>query len=955
MHYISWVEDFDELGSAWDPATLGAEEINGPANADDLSEILDLRSTALAGRFPFLGKVRNEVLVNSNGWLQFDDMNNLPCQYIWRYIQNSIDTFPIYSCWQTGYTQYDSRDSKDYNSSYLGGIAVYLSDLYPAYSYPVATIKWSNTSDSDGIIVHWIKNPFYGMRDAEVTAHARMRQDGHISIYWETLNFVHSECEAVGICTTKSLIAGIRNSVSADEQSFLMTTQAQDDNAAYTWATKVKGVYPHSGVSSMQQGKLFHMCPFSDSWSLTPDFLQQSIASNVTLYTLYSSCEAEFANIECSFASSTSSSPTTYTSVAHFIRPDDGEGYPRFTCEVPTMILATIDVYTVDLRGVFTSAVTADDGSTTFLSLLPQVDVDAGSFALGVVAGGDGNLAKIDPCVATAALSLSAAATGCGACTLSRNLTSCVTGDFTCPSVESPVDCQGNCPAATGPVGTAYAYDTVTLMKWSWSARNFFYKDTSICCNVTDIDCAGECHGGRQIAPTLTNVTVGSTGAALYDNQCCDPLMLTPDGTGCCFESIPDCWGNCGGNATVDCMGVCVYWHSEGTWPDCNGICGGSSIANICGDCYNASYAGAASVITDKEECLAKLDVTNPDPYTDLTTADNFQAAALRHINITQYATKGEQFLHVSLGLSYQTHILSSRGEAEEEVSSSSSSSSGLRGREQGLAVGDESKSMVVKVEIKNERPFALNISVNEEHSQYSTKVPTLLYDAAPFELACCNATHTIEVTVDYSQVFDRPTGDNTGWDWGIKPLTITSKPVLHGGMISTTNIELYDLIFYPWTTDCETINDHGECGYAPKCIYCVTSSPGRSLQEVPQSESESESETESDYYAQSYTGHKMELTQQSRQESESSSITSTGRSLFLVYTTEMRPNTNKDGPLGGFCASGFEQDTCNTLIAGLTVYEINTEYMKIWMPIFFIIIFAAAVVVKLSIGVKEQ
>ena len=63
MHYVSWIESFDEEESSepdsdWytNDGTTRSRNLYGAANADDLSERVDLTGTALNGRFPFLGR-----------------------------------------------------------------------------------------------------------------------------------------------------------------------------------------------------------------------------------------------------------------------------------------------------------------------------------------------------------------------------------------------------------------------------------------------------------------------------------------------------------------------------------------------------------------------------------------------------------------------------------------------------------------------------------------------------------------------------------------------------------------------------------------------------------------------------------------------------------------------------------------------------------------------------------
>jgi hypothetical protein len=883
MHYVSWTETFNEVASSWSADNLGAEEIFGAANADDLSARVRFGETGLRGRFPFLGKDRYEMLVNSNGWIQFDNTNTLPCQYIYRYIRGHSDTFPIYSCFQTGYS--NGKYSKNLNTTYYGGIGVYLTDLYPTYNYPTANIKWSNTSEGDGIIVHWIKNPFFEKNlrnESQITVHSRLKSDGQVSIYWESLDgFTQSECEEYRICETDNMIAGIRDSVRSDQESFLTTTTAQDHTALNTWYTLVKGVYPARGISEMQAGRLYHMCPFSDSWTLSPNYAKQyGSATNVTFYAMYTSCASQFASYKCTFTRVSDS--TTSHAPAHYYKGNYTDQwytyYPSYVCEVPNAVLnADLGEYTVDLFGVFSVAVQTDAGSVTELSLLPETDIASRSFSLRLEQG-NRSLDANNDCAVSAALATSVGSSGaCYPCSMRWNVTTCMFKQSSCPtSMLAPADCRGQCPAASGAVGVPYLYDTVTLISYDWSDRSFLYKHTSTCCNTSVIDCAGECNGGRHIAPTLTAEATGRDGRALMDNRCCSPLMLTPDRTGCCLNNPPDCAGKCGGNATVDCLGYCQVWHSNGTWNDCAGICGGNSFENACGDCYNQSYSGAVPGLNNSGICRAVLEVTNPDPYLDITTADRNSVENMVHLNASEFDQQIDTYIFLSkIDLSYTQ-----------------------KGEQDGL---------IVTIPLKNERPFALNVSLRQDYADYRSKFPTLSHPSGDIILPV-NSTTTIEVTVDASYVYNRPVKmtSNTKSLWGIKPLTIESRPVLHDGMITTRNIENYTIVIFPVTTDCDAIATFEDCSYAPKCIYCSTSDPGRSLRET----------TDEDKVQQR-------------------------RSLYLTYTTSLRPVGKPRADLGGFCTSGFMQERCDSLLLGMGYGEVNPEAMKWWLPTFFLIVLA--------------
>ena len=404
----------------------------------------------------------------------------------------------------------DVRKSMTFNTTYYGGIGVYTTDLYPPYNYPESSVSWSNTACGTGVIVHWLNVPYYDFRNEKVTVHSRLKQDGQVTLYWESIGMA---CVEAGECDATYLMAGIRDSIQSREKSFLTTTAEQDALAKDVWKTPVKGVYPGK-VDSLQPGKLFHMCPISDSWSIAPSYFEQNAATTITLTTLATSCNAQFAGIRCVFVGSADGG-SEYASAASFNYAPDENGAPFYTCVVPDEVSASAGAYLVDLVGVFDNPVLTELGSTNAVSLLPQADLQKGTVTVNVVAPGDAHLDQPDLCVATEALSQVSDKAGCGPCALSKQMMDCVTGDFACPAVASPQDCHGECPPPLAPQTTDYVpkeWDTLNFMSWNWTDRNFYYKDTSTCCEAAEIDCAGVC-SGRKIALSKTAIDAREDGS----------------------------------------------------------------------------------------------------------------------------------------------------------------------------------------------------------------------------------------------------------------------------------------------------------------------------------------------------------------------------------------------------------------------------------------------------------
>merc|ERR1712146_524770 len=149
----------------------------------------------------------------------------------------------------------------------------------------------------------------------------------------------------------------------------------------------------------------------------------------------------------------------------------------------------------------------------------------------------------------------------------------------------------------------------------------------------------------------------------------------------------------------------------------------------------------------------------------------------------------------------------------------------------------------------------------------------------------------------------------NTKVLWGIKPFTIKSRPVLHDGMIATKNIETYSVVLFPVTTDCSTITSYEDCGYAPKCIFCTTSTSGRSLREESQQQQH--------------------------------------RAMYLTYVAALRPKGKNNVEIGGFCTSGFLQESCDSILMDLGHQKSDLETMEWWLPIFLLITLGFAAALK--------
>ena len=256
----------------------------------------------------------------------------------------------------------------------------------------------------------------------------------------------------------------------------------------------------------------------------------------------------------------------------------------------------------------------------------------------------------------------------------------------------------------------------------------------------------------------------------------------------------------------MDCLGICQVWASQGTWTDCAGKCGGSAVSNVCGDCFNGTtgLGDPYSSVAEVGDCRASLNVMNLAPYSPLTPGELSFLMNLRNINLSQYL-QSDTFVNVRLDVSYRTSV---------DVPSAKHN---------------------VTFTVTNQRNYTMNVSVSDEPwgSTYRDKYPKLSFNSNPLLLPA-HSSADIVVTVETSDIYRMEVQMSTDGlvEWGPKPTIITSSPAEREGLIGSTNIVLYDVVLFPVTSDCAVIPDAASCGYAPRCIYCITSSPGRSLLE---------------------------------------------------------------------------------------------------------------------------
>jgi len=605
----------------WDWNSRKGALLEDITNADDLYHHMDLTKTSLLGKFPFLGVQRTSMDIGSNGYLQFDSSNCPPCVSSYFALDNYRIwplSMCFMSFWGADMpisfqSTYFGVIAIFLTDLYPGAGQPYARVAWNNYTLPETTAlrrrfhrnahvqEAVDRKELDGVIIHYIGVPFYNASfQSNVTARARLQRNGHVTIFWDDLGYDPAKCGFS--CQVEQRQAGIRDSVHLNSSSFLHTGTMQQNIAKINWKNQVPGVYPPSSAS-VQNSTLFHMCPFSDAWCMRPNLLAAAIdldaattasqaanAPNVTFRTLSFSCQEEFSSYACLFSTADSTNPlygapftpsyvaaaTSGLAVASSVATVmDNTRNLVFMCKIPPTVLSTKGKYLVSLLAVFDRDVNVEGTMKSYVSLIAPAPLSstipsyqADTLPLEIVDSTDPKLLASNQCSATVALNVTtdlekAPANGdikCGVCALCNNLVEqCIldSGKLACNDTLVVPDCKGYCSNLNSTMVTRdihYDMDTLTF-----PYTNFFGVIAgNQCCDEELLDCSGRCNEGRKIAQSVQRAEDYNKhdGSPLYPNVCCDKRMLNNQGQ-CCYNTVPDCAGTCGGPAKIDCMGVC--------------------------------------------------------------------------------------------------------------------------------------------------------------------------------------------------------------------------------------------------------------------------------------------------------------------------------------------------------------------------------------------------------------
>ena len=193
-----------------------------------------------------------------------------------------------------------------------------------------------------------------------------------------------------------------------------------------------------------------------------------------------------------------------------------------------------------------------------------------------------------------------------------------------CDGLDSDMDCNGDC------FGSAFIDSCDQCVEGeTGDDENWAFDCAGVCFGPNEVDDCGVCDDNPE-----------NDGADDLGCGCFEPAPLTyyfdsdQDGLGAgegllfCLDEVPEGWvdnnddtePNCATNDTDDC-GLCGGGNAA---MDCNGICFGYALEDDCGICddnpdndgetCHSPFANDQSVLTDEDECVTfDLDAFDPD------------------------------------------------------------------------------------------------------------------------------------------------------------------------------------------------------------------------------------------------------------------------------------------------------------------------------------------------------
>lgn len=417
-----------------------------------------------------------------------------------------------------------------------GAIAGYLADL-TAFTVHNSSVSVVQNKDVTSVRYRGLNVWGYSnTSDPRLDFNINLYSDGTTSIEYEDIvplgNIVPSfkQCDwLTGLVTSSDTISSGRGVVTTDQLSI----------QKYVWDTKGKGVYPalHSNVTS---GTRFVACPLSTSWCASPSLLR-STTTHLNITALSLGCVLRNFDVN---------------STIDIAIQLDNSSFPPVV--VNASLVSSCAPIVAAGRNTTTSAPVGFECDLTGISL-------SSYFSTGLIymhilwkpsRHGHAEYTSVGDTVFPVPLQFNSTTPGdtdVVMCALNQEMGECAACEV-CNSYRNYTEEVLSCLSLSCPPPTAADYITnASLLSFSTSPvlqslyttpscsrrceRSFTEQlaNHDVCCEVSEIDCIGDCHGGA-----LEGV---------------DP----DDGhTICCRASQPpDCFGVCGGPAMIDTCNVC--------------------------------------------------------------------------------------------------------------------------------------------------------------------------------------------------------------------------------------------------------------------------------------------------------------------------------------------------------------------------------------------------------------
>ena len=421
--------------------------------------------------FNFLGINVKEIFLNANGAVHYSYVQ--PCPPL-NYFAVAQDTF---------------------NKTYYNVISGYLTDLDPSKSRD-GLITY--TVNQEAVTINFQNIPYYNST-LEQSFQIILYKDNHIEIDYQKI--IKSEILPQENFWASGLRGGNMN-------DYVYFTPEQVNFALAEWGTTVPGISPRQ--DEVKSGNKFTICPVAREWCVTPSSLIHNgthiVVSTLNMSTVLLSCAT---TVEYGVILYNHTLSYTIASVPCRI---DGNSTTLY-CSIPALPYASTS------GGVFVQPAWRNI-TTSLFTPLPvepmQLNVTGSDSQHGVAA-----------CANNPASDQYCGAASCGICN----------GNYSClhlPCVNTTDTMEVTNTATSG------IYERVTCMNNTcpvYASNDMYYIDyttAAVCCQLSEMDCAGKCSGTAAVARDHSG--------AVY---CCEDV------------SKIDCRGVCEGTAQRDICGVC--------------------------------------------------------------------------------------------------------------------------------------------------------------------------------------------------------------------------------------------------------------------------------------------------------------------------------------------------------------------------------------------------------------